>query len=166
MPAAHDPARRRLLLGRPGEPAPLRPPWALGETAFIDTCTGCNACVERCPQQVLVRADGGYPAFDPHRGECTFCGECVDSCRTGAIARHAGAPAWSLRAHVDAGCLARQGVVCASCADACPERAIAFRPALPVSTPAVDTARCTGCGACVNSCPVDAMELLPEAGRA
>mgnify|MGYP000853058696 CR=1 FL=1 len=50
-------------------------------------------------------------------------------------------------------------VVCRSCGDACPERAIGFRqrPGAP-EYPYV-TAACNGCGACVSSCPVSAINV-------
>jgi ferredoxin-type protein NapF len=61
-------------------------------------------------------------------------------------------------------CLARAGVVCEACGDACPERAIRFTPRYggpPV--PSLDEDRCTACGACVPICPVGAIGL-PERG--
>ena len=59
-------------------------------------------------------------------------------------------------------CLARLGVVCQACGDACPERAIRFSlrhggPPLP----SLEGDRCTGCGACVPICPIGAISL-PE----
>ncbi|MFO1134021.1 MAG: 4Fe-4S dicluster domain-containing protein [Rhodoblastus sp.] len=56
-------------------------------------------------------------------------------------------------------CLAQVFVVCRSCGDACPERAIGFRqrPGAP-EYPYV-TAACNGCGACVSSCPVSAIKV-------
>jgi ferredoxin-type protein NapF len=71
-------------------------------------------------------------------------------------------------AAIGAGCLARHGVVCQSCGDACPERAIRFRPMLGrVALPAVATDRCTGCGECVALCPVAAITVPagPEVGH-
>jgi ferredoxin-type protein NapF len=63
------------------------------------------------------------------------------------------------------GCLARLGIVCQSCGDVCPEGAIRFalrRGGPPL--PAVEKERCTGCGACLEICPVNAIALLtPEA---
>jgi ferredoxin-type protein NapF len=57
-------------------------------------------------------------------------------------------------------CLARAGVVCEACGDACPECAIRFalrRGGPPL--PSLDQDRCTGCGACVPICPVGAISL-------
>ncbi len=66
-------------------------------------------------------------------------------------------------ARVGDGCLARLGIVCQSCRDACPEGAMRFRPRLGhVAEPEVDLAACTGCGECVAPCPVAAIEI---AGR-
>lgn len=61
-------------------------------------------------------------------------------------------------------CLASAGVVCQSCGDACPERAIGFTlrnggPPLP----SLDQDRCTGCRACVPVCPVGAISLADSA---
>jgi ferredoxin-type protein NapF len=53
-------------------------------------------------------------------------------------------------------CLAAQGVVCIICVARCPERAITGRPGGHVS---VTAAKCTGCGACVPSCPVGALDV-------
>ena len=61
-------------------------------------------------------------------------------------------------------CLARLGVVCQACGDACPERAIGFalrRGGPPL--PTLDEDRCTGCGACVPICPVGAISLSENA---
>jgi ferredoxin-type protein NapF len=64
-------------------------------------------------------------------------------------------------------CLARAGVHCRSCGDACPESAIRFRP-LPrrVPVPELLAVRCTGCATCVPVCPAAAITLGAEAARA
>jgi len=162
-PSSPDASRRALLFGRRAATAPLRPPWALDENDFLDACTACGACVERCPERVIVRGAGGRPVFDPRLGECTFCGECERACTPRALDRSASDEPWTLKALAGEACLPRHGVVCSSCRDACPERAIAFPLTARVPLPAIDNARCTGCGACVSVCPTQAIALSARA---
>ena len=162
MPAAPDPSRRALFFGRRAAEPALRPPWALAEPEFLDACTGCGACIERCPEQVLTRGTAGYPVFDPRLGECTFCGACEQACRPRALDRTVAIPPWSQLAVVGDACLPRHGVVCSSCRDACPERAIRFPLSTAVPVPAIDVECCTGCGACVGVCPVAAISIRAQ----
>ncbi|MGN7930129.1 ferredoxin-type protein NapF [Sphingopyxis sp. 22461] len=161
--ATFSPERRAFLRGKPSRPSPLRPPWAVTEALFLDLCTSCDDCIAACPEQVLDRGDGGYPLFDPQRGECLFCEKCVEACDTGALDGALAGP-WTIRADIAPSCLAKSGVTCFSCRDACGEAAIGFRPALGGAHVELDAARCTGCGACVGVCPVSAITLsAPEA---
>ncbi|MCF7223376.1 ferredoxin-type protein NapF [Marilutibacter chinensis] len=154
-------ARRAFLLGRARAVPVHRPPWALAEAGFLDACTACGACIDACPEAVLARGGGGYPVFDPGRGECTFCGDCATHCGTGALHRVAGMPPWNWSATVGDACLSRGGVACQVCQDACPEQAIALPPVSGGRRePRIDTARCSGCGACVPVCPADAVVLV------
>lgn len=154
-------SRRGFLRGRThAVDAPRRPPWALAEAGFVARCTRCSACIDHCPTQILVRADGGYPAVDFSRGECTFCGECASRCEPGALRRTDDAP-WTLRARIGEACLSAQGVECRVCGESCPAGAIRFRPRLGgVALPVLETEACTGCGACFGPCPVRAIALL------
>lgn len=158
MSSTPDPSRRAFLLGRRAAPAALRPPWALAETDFLQRCTRCAACVTACPEQVLQHDTQGYPRFLPQRGECTFCGDCAAACGPGALDAARPQP-WDYRARVGTACLAHRGVVCQACRDACASQAIRFAPAAVPAAPQLDLARCSGCGACVGACPVNALVL-------
>jgi len=158
MTAAPNLSRRALFLGRDAAAIPLRPPWALAESDFIDACPTCGACIQRCPQHVLVGGAGNYPVFTPQLGECTFCGECADACTPRALDRAAAAP-WNQLAAVGDACLAMRGVVCSSCRDVCPEQAIGFPVVASVAVPSIDDSCCTGCGACVSVCPAAAIAV-------
>ncbi len=57
-------------------------------------------------------------------------------------------------------CLAFRNVSCRNCGDACEEQAIRFRPVvMAAAQPEVDPDKCTGCGACVAPCPVQAIRI-------
>lgn len=147
--------------------AVLRPPWSLPGDAFDLACTRCGQCVDACPTHVLKLA-GGVVQVDFAEAECTFCGACADACPEPAFdvgARAAGARAWTAVARIDATCLARLGIECDSCGDACEAHAIRFRVhAGTVPDPRVDSTLCTGCGACVRVCPATAIEVRKPPG--
>lgn len=165
------PSRRAFLMGAGRtRPAPHRPPWSLAERDFRETCTGCGDCIAACPERILVADTRAMPVVDfdhgqiePGGGACTFCGRCGDACRSGALlapeARAASVP-WAFAAVVSDACLARQGIMCQSCKDACGDGAIRFaylngRVAVPV----IDLGTCTGCGACQAPCPAGAVSF-------
>jgi ferredoxin-type protein NapF len=152
---AFDPARRRFLTGRgPGIP----PPWA--DAARLHTlCTGCSTCVDACPEGILVAGAAGVPEVEFQRGECTFCQACADACPEPIFASRERQP-WDLRAAIGDACLTLRGVVCQSCRDTCASGAIRFTPALrSAPRPTVETDQCTGCGACIAGCPVQAITV-------
>jgi ferredoxin-type protein NapF len=160
-----DPGRRSLLKGRlQPAPAPIRPPYATN-TRVLEACVRCGDCAAACPESIIVAGDGGYPEISFHSGECTFCVACAEACRVPVFDMTLATP-WSQAAHIADTCLARRGVVCQSCRDACPEGVITFtvtrgRP----SQPYVNTAACTGCGACVSPCPAGAVTVIPTENR-
>ncbi len=70
-------------------------------------------------------------------------------------------------ASVSPHCLSIRGVTCRSCDDACPVRAIRFRPQLGGrSHPTIDPELCTACRDCVSVCPVAALSIVEAAGNA
>jgi len=158
-------ARRGFLRGQLKTAIPiLRPPWALAEADFQSRCSRCDRCVSACPTQILFAADGGYPSIDFRRGECTFCGDCVRACADGALSLAQAQAPWHLQIAIDASCLAVQRIVCRSCADVCEALAIRFfAQAGGIALPELDTKACTGCGACINACPTQAIAVDPAA---
>jgi ferredoxin-type protein NapF len=138
----------------------LRPPWALEEAVFVERCTACGRCVEQCPQRIIRRGRGGLPQVDFRRGECTFCAVCVVSCGDGALRRVNGEVPWLVKARIGERCLARRCVVCRTCGENCEAGAIRFPlSAGAVARPDLDQDMCTGCGACMATCPVQAITL-------
>ncbi len=73
----------------------------------------------------------------------------------GEASRAAAEPRAAIATH----CLAFHGVACSSCRDACGERAILFQPAIGGARPVVVRGACTGCGECIETCPVGAIGL-------
>ncbi len=139
---------------------PIRPPWALSEDAFQDACTRCGDCIETCPEKILLREGvNGYPRIDFKRGACTFCADCVAHCPTTALNRSQTSP-WTMKAHIGDACLAAQQVICTSCAEQYEADAISFTPLVgAVAQAQINLHACTGCGACVASCPGQTIEV-------
>ena len=139
--------------------APFRPPWAVAEQSFVQTCDHCGKCVDACPQRVLVYGRGDYPEIDFSKGGCTFCGECSLACEPGGLHPPDSHP-WNLRAFIANTCLANRGTECNECRQSCPAEAINFRPQVGnESVPILEEMLCDGCGACVSACPALAINV-------
>jgi len=160
-------SRRTVLFGQSGltgQEDVIRPPWSLPRNAFSKKCTGCGECVAVCPERILTLDTHNLAKVDFSKGECTFCRECVPVCKDAALVITDVDNPWSLNISIQEKCLAKTGVECRVCEDQCEPRAIRFRlTSGGVSAPQLDETLCTGCGACVGPCPVDAVLLLPEA---
>lgn len=153
-----DFGRRAFQQGRHGGEA-IRPPWSVAD--FLDLCTRCGDCVRECPEDILRPGDRGYPEVRFQNGGCSFCGDCADACAAGAIQWQDYGLPWRLLPSFAPSCLAARGSECHDCFDPCEHRAIRFRMlASTVAQPVVHADKCTGCGACVASCPVKAIAMV------
>ncbi|MBY6186115.1 ferredoxin-type protein NapF [Marinobacter hydrocarbonoclasticus] len=139
--------------------SPIRMPHLVAESRFIEQCSRCDACLKACETGVITKGDGGFPELNFERAECTFCGDCARACPEPLFLNPADAP-WPYRAAFGSTCLPLSGVECRSCADACDEMAIRFRPTTGAAIPTL-TEECTGCGACLPRCPNQALSLTP-----
>jgi ferredoxin-type protein NapF len=141
-------------------------PYPPGVTeSSLRNCTGCGACAEVCPTQIIsLRA--GRPYVDFSEGECTFCGRCAEQCPERVFPPE---PATEFQHHAAIGdnCLAINFVDCQACRDVCSQMAIRFKPRVGGPfVPTLDHAACTGCGACLAVCPVSAVSMVPRAMEA
>ena len=152
----------------PERHTPLTPPGSMSAQHFAQHCTACQLCVSNCPNGVLRPSTDlskfMQPTMSYERGYCRpECTKCSDVCPTGAIkpitradksATQIGHAVW-----VKKNCVPlTDGVECGNCARHCPAGAIQMVPSNPKDEhspkiPAVNEARCIGCGACENLCP-------------
>lgn len=146
----------------------ITPPGSISALNMARHCTACQLCVAECPNDVLrPSTDLGtlmQPVMSYERGYCRpECTRCSEVCPAGAIkpitaadksAIQVGHAVWTR-----ANCVPiTDGVECGNCARHCPTGAIQMVPSEPGNDaapmiPAINTAKCIGCGACENLCP-------------
>ncbi len=151
--------RRSILRGKTVAASAVRMPWLNEQKGFTELCTRCGACEKSCSQQIIKPGDGGFPVVDFSIGECTFCKQCAGACDEKLFDLKQITP-WGLKAEVSGNCLNSQSVYCRSCAESCEIEAIKFNfTTNTFATPVVVLDDCTGCGACVSTCPTKAISV-------
>ena len=140
----------------------LRPPGAIAERGFVETCYRCSKCTDACPANAIfpLGQDAGdaarTPAIDPDSSACVVCDGllCTHVCESGALTpvlrpqdiRMGLADVYA------ALCLRSRGESCTVCVDKCPLGAEAIRFDGD-GAPTVLPEGCVGCGVCQYECP-------------
>jgi MauM/NapG family ferredoxin protein len=149
------------------QPGPwLRPPGALNERAFMDTCSRCGNCVRVCPADCIKIDEtgvkgGGAPYIDPNVMPCVVCDGlvCMRDCPSGALVPTAlglidmGTAEWR-----ESLCVRSRGEECTICIDQCPIGMVAIE--LRADKVHVIQDGCTGCGVCQHECPTDPKAIV------
>jgi ferredoxin len=148
-------------IGLPRRSTPvLRMPGAQDESLFLARCNRCEACARACPAACLEPMGVGAglqklwtPEFVPARAGCIYdqCDQaCQRVCPAGAIERVDPSRVAIGLAHVHKSrCLGWLGEPCLVCQERCRFNAIEADGLRP----SVITRKCTGCGACEETCP-------------
>lgn len=159
-----DLSKRFFLRGRSAEKLldEIRPPWSLTEAEFNAACTACGKCLNACPENIISIATSGLPELSFAEHECSFCAQCVQACPTQALALSNQNQAFErLEINIATSCLNQQGIICQSCCDSCDTQAIHLNWHSSIPDLAIDTDLCTFCGACISTCPANAIHIKP-----
>jgi len=161
-----NPSRRRLFRGKIAQQAPaMRLPWIKSESHFTENCTQCTECIKVCETKIIQQDDLGFPKVDFSQDECTFCGKCQEVCQQPLFIDLAERETnllspWPATLSINDKCFAKNSIFCQSCQDVCDTRAISFSfTSSSIAEPSVKLSDCSQCGACISTCPQDAISF-------
>jgi ferredoxin-type protein NapG len=145
----------------------IRPPFAIDETSFAQTCTRCDDCIEACSYGVLFKlskgnawGEEGTPAMDLLNKGCHLCDgwPCVKACEPGTLIMSDEAPKLALVQIDPDHCLPYAGPECGACAHSCPvPGALEWQGG---TKPVIEQSKCTGCALCREACITEPKSVL------
>lgn len=158
----------------PKRKMPVIPAGAQGLSHLADHCTGCQLCIQNCPEGLLTASTNLQRFMQPElnfdNGYCpVWCHNCGEVCPTGAIlplddAEKSSVKIGTAKVRMKMCISASKDVDCGNCARHCPTGAIEMtkitRDGRERLMPVVYAERCIGCGACEYHCPVGSVESL------
>lgn len=136
------------------------PPWHQGQP-LVDHCLDCaQPCVDACEPGIIrihpaTHDYAGIPYLEFSANGCTFCQACVEACPMD-IAVSDVRPNIGTAQLNRSTCIAWNEIICMSCSDRCEYSAITTTQ---MRQPQVNADNCTGCGACISACPVNALQI-------
>ena len=151
----------------------LRPPGALEEKSFRETCSRCGTCVSVCPAHAIkldsTGAKGhGVPYIDIDEMPCVVCDgtPCMHNCPSGALLPtpvaeiDMGTAVWD-----ESLCVRLRDEACQICVDQCPLGSAAIET--EGTRIRVNPEGCIGCGVCEHYCPTipKSIRIIPRAAR-
>ena len=164
----------------PVRQTPVTPPGSLSAAHMAQHCTACQLCVTTCPNDVLRPSSNLSTFMQPtssfERGFCRpECVKCSEVCPTGAISPITRAEKTAIQAGhavwIKKNCVPLTDErECGNCARHCPVGAITMVPLdendeTSLHVPAVNEARCIGCGACEHVCPANPLSAIIVEGH-
>ena len=146
----------------------FRPPGALPEAAFLETCHRCGNCVKNCPANAIFPLEtlqpdlANTPYIDPEEQPCVLCDSlaCMYVCPSGALQ-----PVYAEDIKIGIAvfsadtCLRTKDVDCTYCVDTCPIGADAIHFTSEGIVEVLDGG-CTGCGVCQYACPTSPKSIV------
>ena len=157
----------------------LRPPGALEESLFGETCSRCGDCIRACPAQCIVldpTLAEGLPHIVARQSPCVLCDglNCMKTCPTGALRLVETVSEIAMGfAHVDHARCLRGSVdtttanknddrdlmsTCRVCIDECPLKDKAIEIGTDDRVHVLPG--CVGCGVCERVCPTEPASIV------
>lgn len=146
----------------------LRPPGAIAESALLESCIRCGACVEICPADAIFSLESndkklvGTPVIDPDKAACVVCEglQCTHVCPSGALlpVEQPKDICMGMAEVYRPRCVRSDGEDCTICVDQCPigDTALRFNDDGPPQV----LEDCVGCGVCQLYCPTTPKAII------